>query len=84
LYRKYLHLLEVKELNYSHQIMLVASAEEFVSKSYDYLIIGGGTAGLVLASRLSEDAGISVGVLEAGRSHLDDPKIQCPGCAELP
>lgn len=37
-----------------------------LSKDYDYVIIGGGTAGLVLAERLSEDAGVEVAVIEAG------------------
>ena len=34
--------------------------------AYDYLIIGGGTAGSVLAGRLSERPGVSVCVVEAG------------------
>lgn len=34
--------------------------------NFDYVIIGGGTAGLVLAGRLSEDPNTSVAVLEAG------------------
>ncbi|KAF2476504.1 alcohol oxidase [Lindgomyces ingoldianus] len=54
------------------------SAEDFVQKSYDYVICGGGTAGLVLAARLSEDPNITVGVLEAGENRLNDPLIDAP------
>ena len=51
----------------------------FLSQRYTHLIIGGGTAGLVVAARLSENPDITVGVLEAGAAAFDEPKINVPG-----
>ena len=52
--------------------------EDFIHNSFDYLIIGGGTAGLTVAARLSENPNITVGVLEAGAARLKDPSILTP------
>ena len=43
------------------------------NKTFDYIIVGGGTAGLALANRLSEDADISVLVIEAGGDNRTSP-----------
>jgi len=56
------------------------SAAEFASRTYDYLVVGGGTAGLALAARLSEDSKATVGVLEAGPAAVGFRGIDVPGC----
>ena len=45
--------------------------------TFDYVIIGAGSAGCVLANRLSTDPGIKVCVLEAGPSDWN-PFIHIP------
>ena len=43
--------------------------------AFDYVIVGGGTAGSVLAARLTEDPAVSVAVIEGGPSDLDRPEV---------
>ncbi|MFD4567423.1 GMC family oxidoreductase [Streptomyces sp. NPDC058467] len=51
-----------------------AEEHHFMSQhenTYDYVVIGGGTAGSVIASRLTENPDVTVAVIEGGPSDVD-------------
>lgn len=62
-----------------HSRNALCDVDEFVSQKYDFVVVGGGTAGLCVAVRLTEDPDVTVGVLEAGENRMDDPAVSTPG-----
>ncbi|KZV82340.1 alcohol oxidase [Exidia glandulosa HHB12029] len=58
---------------------LLSFATLALAASYDYVVIGGGTAGLAVGNRLSEDPHITVAVLEAGPNAEGLQEVFVPG-----
>lgn len=56
-------------------ITVVASSPYPENSKHDYIVIGGGTSGLAVANRLSENLNTSVLVIEAGGSVLNNENV---------
>lgn len=67
-------------INFLEKVFVFCSGLAAPWAEYDYVIIGAGSAGSALASRLSEGGYVKVLVLEAGRSEtvLNDIPVISP------
>ncbi|KAF9465127.1 aryl-alcohol oxidase-like protein [Collybia nuda] len=84
--RSTLSLLLVLGVAKCSQASLFEHFSDIPHREYDFIIIGGGTAGNVIANRLSENPNISILVLEAGGSDRGAYLTQVPyyGLTKLP
>ncbi|KXN89780.1 Oxygen-dependent choline dehydrogenase [Leucoagaricus sp. SymC.cos] len=73
--------------------MPIATHDEFRARSadkdslFDYLFVGGGTVGLVIVHRLTENIHLTAGVVEAGQDHDSfgkNPVIDTPDSLKTP
>ena len=60
------------------QMSAHVTVDEFIQQNYDYIICGGGTAGLTIAARLTENPDVTVGVIEAGANRMGDFLVDTP------
>ncbi|KAK6220309.1 gmc oxidoreductase [Colletotrichum tabaci] len=58
--------------------------DNFLLAEYDYVVVGGGISGLVVANRLSEDSNRTVLVIESGELDGRESNIVAPGYIGLP
>ena len=74
---------------YSFLAALVSSRPTIIGRDasalpcYDFVVIGGGTSGLTVADRLTEDPATTVLVVEYGPFDMHEPSVLVPGLLNL-
>jgi len=51
-----------------HSGSALCTIDEFTSQAYDFVVVGGGTAGLDVAARLTENPDVKVGAIRLART----------------
>lgn len=59
----------------------LSSVSGLDASQFDFIVVGGGLSGLVVATRLTEDENVRVLVLEAGADKSEDLRVKCQGLA---
>ncbi|EME43096.1 hypothetical protein DOTSEDRAFT_63380 [Dothistroma septosporum NZE10] len=63
----------------AHALPATVVSNKQLLSSYDYVIAGGGTSGLTVANRLTEDPAVTVLVIEVGQLDQGEPGVVVPG-----
>jgi ribulose 1,5-bisphosphate synthetase/thiazole synthase len=66
-----------KSLSQSITMVHAATAPKDAPTSFDFVVVGGGTAGNVVAGRLAEKPNVSVLVIEGGKKYVDSQVSLC-------
>ncbi|TFK24579.1 glucose oxidase [Coprinopsis marcescibilis] len=58
-----------------HKRGVTTSPNSVNGQTYDYIVVGGGLAGITVAARLAENPSVTVLVVEAGGDDRNDPRV---------
>ncbi|KAF8985982.1 hypothetical protein BDQ17DRAFT_1376345 [Cyathus striatus] len=62
-----------------HSLTITDDPASILNHTFNYIVVGGGSAGLTIANRLTEDKQTTVLVIEAGDDLRNDPRTTDPG-----
>ncbi|CAJ2506396.1 Uu.00g005260.m01.CDS01 [Anthostomella pinea] len=71
-------------MKFTYVQAMLALSTQANCQTYDYVIAGAGTCGLVIANRLSEDLNVRVAVIEPGDDVRNNPNVTDPAKFTVP